>query len=145
MARCALGALHVRLATLWPETIKLLAALTLMKQEQGGHVPAWDALFLEVEELQGACLDTHDAAAAAAAADDGGGKHKKKFGRRSFGGGGGGDASPEVSEAAAVLSKRMSAGVNPVEAGTEKWKRLELLLRAVTASSQVGLYTLQSS
>jgi len=142
LTRCALGALHVRLAPLWPEVIKLLGAMTA----KTAHAPAWDALFAEVEALQGACLDAHDAAAAAVESGDDRSKHHKRNGKKHASinddGGGSGSGGGDMSTAAAALSKRMTAAVNPVEAGTERWARYGLLLRAVAASPQVKPYTL---
>ena len=59
LATCALGALHIRLATVWPETHKLFGALT----ERNAFEPAWTALFEDLKSHQTRCLDAHDAAA----------------------------------------------------------------------------------
>jgi hypothetical protein len=88
--------------------------------------PAWDVLFAEASEAQAACLGSHDAAAAGLV---NGGKRKK---------GGGFKGDSEGEDVAAALGKRMSAAVYPVEAGTEQWMRLGLLLRSIAASPAAG-------
>ena len=124
LATCALGALHIRLATVWPETHKLFGALT----ERNAFEPAWTALFEDLKSHQTRCLDAHDAAAILAAA------HGRKKGEWHDDRSGPDARSGASNEAAEALQRRMESETIPTEAGTERWQRLGLLLRSVASS-----------
>ena len=134
MTRCALGTFHVRLASLWPEAIKLLGALTAKQT----HEKAWAALFAESEALQRACLEAHDAAAATVETDGALRGGRKSIAPNSRRGEGSQIRESIHDDVADALSRRMSAAARPVEAGTERWARLGLLLRAMAASPQAA-------
>ena len=124
LSTCALGALHIRLATVWPETHKLFGALTERKEFE----PAWTALFEDLKSYQTRCLDAHDAAAINAAA------HGRKKGEWHDDRPGAARLAGASDEAAEALQRRMERETFPTEAGTERWQRLGLLLRSVASS-----------
>ena len=126
LATCGLGALHIRLASVWPETYKLFGALTERKEFEA----AWTVLFDDLNEYQVLCLDAHDAAAINAA------EHGRKKGewRDGEGGGEGRRDDAHANAAAEALQRRMENETVPTEQGTERWQRLGLLLRSVASS-----------
>jgi U3 small nucleolar RNA-associated protein 20 len=126
LATCGLGALHIRLASVWPETYKLFGALTERKEFEA----AWTVLFDDLNEYQVLCLDAHDAAAINAA------EHGRKKGewRDGEGGGEGRCDDAHANAAAEALQRRMENETVPTEQGTERWQRLGLLLRSVASS-----------
>ena len=123
LSSCALGALHIRLATVWPATQELFGALTERKEFE----PAWTALFQDLKSHQTRCLDAHDAAAINAAA------HGRKKGEWHDDRPGAARAGTS-DEVAQALQRRMESETCPTEAGTERWQRLGLLLRSVASS-----------
>ena len=156
VAACALGAFRSRLATLWPEAITLVGAVTKRAQNRA----AWDAVFAELEATQAECLRAHEEAAARVAAaesfskkgeraSDGvdasrGGGPKKAFikgpslSSESKGETAEGAPSPPSSGCALALQSKARAFAYPVEQGTERWTRLGLVLRSVAASPEAA-------
>ena len=156
VAACALGAFRSRLATLWPEAITLVGAVT----ERARNRAAWDAVFAELEATQAECLRAHEEAAARVAAaesfskkgeraDDGvdasrGGGPKEAFMKgpspssESKGETAEGAPSPPSSGCALALQSKARAFAYPVEQGTERWTRLGLVLRSVAASPEAA-------
>ena len=118
--------MHIRLASVWPETYKLFGALTERKEFEA----AWTVLFDDLNEYQVLCLDAHDAAAINAA------EHGRKKGewRDGEGGGEGRRDDAHANAAAEALQRRMENETVPTEQGTERWQRLGLLLRSVASS-----------
>ena len=78
VAACALGAFRSRLATLWPEAITLVGAVTKRAQNRA----AWDAVFAELEATQAECLRAHEEAAARVAAAESFSKKGERRARR---------------------------------------------------------------